>query len=67
MANCPLSASRFLPLQEVNVCPAMFKPFVQEFIIPAEPLNAADKMAGPGRYPKWARNTPSSAFFQLKQ
>ena len=46
--------------QEVN-------PFLPEFIIPAEPLNAEDKMAAPGRYPKWARNATSSAFVQPKR
>ena len=41
-------------------------PFLLEFIIPAEPLNAGDKMAAPGRYPKRARKTTSSAFFWPK-
>ena len=42
-------------------------PFLPEFIIPAEPLNAGDKMAAPGRSPKQARNTTSSAFFRPKR
>ena len=37
-------------------------PFLPEFIIPAKPLNARDKMAVPRSYPKRARNTTSSAF-----
>ena len=45
----------------------IFNPFLPEFIlIPAEPLNARDKMAVPGRYPKWTRNANSSAFFRPK-
>ena len=42
-------------------------PFLPEFIIPAEPLNAGDKMAAPGRSPKRAHNTTSSAFFRPKR
>ena len=44
-----------------------FNPFVPEFIIPDEPLNAGDKMAAPERYTKRVRNVTSSAFFQPKQ
>ena len=44
-----------------------FNPFLPEFIISAEPLNAGDKMAAPGRYLKQARNATSSAFFLPKQ
>ena len=41
-----------------------FNPFLPEFIIAAEPLNARDKMLAPGRYSKRARNATSSAFFR---
>ena len=45
----------------------LFNPFVPEFIIPAEPLNAGHKMVAPGAYTKRACNAPSSAFFWLKR
>ena len=43
-----------------------FNPFLLEFIISAEPLNAGDKMAAPGK-PKRVRNATSNAFFRPKR
>ena len=56
------------PDGNVQICVDLTKlnPFLPEFIIPAEPLNARDKMAAPERYPKRARNTTSSVFFRPK-
>ena len=53
---------------DVTSCVTMYvNPFLPEYIISAGPLNAGDKMVAPGKYPKRARNTTSSAFFRPKR
>ena len=52
-----------ITIEASSAC-TFFNPFLPEFIIAAEPLNARDKMLAPGRYSKRACNATSSAFFR---